>query len=63
MMYIDRNGKVQPQATEALIDDDTAIARREYLANESWQFGNAGVRDFADHAPVNYVSGVLEDRT
>jgi triacylglycerol lipase len=63
MMYIDRNGKVQPQATEALIDDDTAIARREYLANESWQFGNAGVRDFADHSPVNYVSGVLEDRT
>src|SRR5437879_2949593 len=63
MMYIDRNGKVQPQATEALIEADTAIARREYLINESWRFGNAGVRDLADHSPVNYVSGVLQDRT
>jgi triacylglycerol lipase len=63
MVYIDRNGKVQPQITEALIDGDTAIARREYLINESWRFGNAGVRDFADHSPVNYVSGALEDRT
>jgi triacylglycerol lipase len=63
MTYIDRNGKVQPQATEALIEGDTAIARREYLINEAWRFGNTGVRDLADHSPVNYVSGVLEDRT
>ncbi len=63
MIYIDRDGKLRPQANEALIDDDTAIARREYLLDESWRLGNAGVRDFADHSPINYVSGVLEDRS
>lgn len=63
MIYIDRFGKVQPLATQALIDADVATARAEYLVNQSWHFGNVGVRDFADHAPINYVSAVLSDRT
>jgi len=63
MIYIDRFGKVQPLATQALIDADVAAARGEYLLNESWLFGNIGVRDFADHAPINYVSAVLNERS
>ena len=63
MIYIDRHGKLNPRATEALIDEDTAIARREYLINDSWRPGNLRMRDFADHSAINYVSGVLEDRT
>jgi len=62
MAYIDRNGKVLPQATQAAIDEDTAAARGQYLLRESWRIGNVGVRDLADHSAVNYVSGVLQDR-
>jgi triacylglycerol lipase len=63
MIYIDRHGKLRPQATEMLIAEDIGIARLEYLAGESWRPGNLAARDFADHSPINYVSGVLEDRT
>jgi hypothetical protein len=63
MIYIDRGGKIQTQATEAFIDADVAAARRDYLVNETWKFGNVGVRDLADHAPINYISGVLQDRS
>jgi predicted lipase len=63
MIYIDRHGKLTPQSSEMLIDEDIGIARLEYFASESWRPGNLALRDFADHSPINYVSGVLEDRT
>ncbi len=63
MMYIDRHGQVRPQVAAGLIDSDMAEARRNYLINDSWRFGNTGVRDLADHSPINYVSGLLQDRT
>jgi len=63
MMYIDRHGKLRPDASDMLIAEDVGIARLEYFASESWRPGNLAVRDFADHSPINYVSGVLQDRT
>jgi triacylglycerol lipase len=63
MIYIDRNGTVMPDATESMIEDDTAVARREYLINEGWRFVNVVPRDLADHSAINYLSGVLQDRT
>jgi triacylglycerol lipase len=61
--YIDRHGQVQPEAAAELIARDMTVARRNYLIRESWRPGNIGVRDLADHSPINYVSGVLQDRT
>lgn len=61
-IYIDRWGR-QRAMSQTEMDADMAAARLDYLINESWRFGNAGVRDFADHTAVNYVSGVLQDRT
>jgi triacylglycerol lipase len=63
MIYIDRHGKLRPQASQMLIAEDVGIARLEYFAAESWRPGSLAVRDFADHSPINYVSGVLQDRT
>jgi len=63
MVYIDRHGTVRPEAAGALIDDDIAVARGEYLIRESWRPGNVGTRDLADHSCINYVSGVVGDRT
>ncbi len=63
MIYIDRHGKLRPEASDLLIDEDLAIARLEYFAGESWRPGTLAVRDFADHSAINYVSGVLQNRT
>jgi triacylglycerol lipase len=63
MIYIDRHGTVVPDASETRIDEDTAIARREYLLKQSWRPGLLGARDLADHSAINYLSGVLQDRT
>ena len=62
LAYIDRYGRVRPDASEAEIDDDAAAARSDYLVRQSWRIGNVGPRDLADHSAVNYVSGVLQDR-
>ena len=63
LIYIDRHGKLSPQPSEMRIGEDIRVARLEYFASESWRPGNLAMRDFADHSPINYVSGVLEDRT
>ena len=62
LTYIDRCGRVRPDASEAVIDDDVAAARGDYLVRHSWRAGNVGLRDLADHSAVNYVSGVLQER-
>jgi hypothetical protein len=30
----------------------------EYLLKYAWKSGNVGVRDLADHAPINYVTAI-----
>jgi hypothetical protein len=55
MRYIDRSGAVHASPDAADISADRANARREYLAKYAARPGNVLVREFADHAPINYV--------
>ena len=40
---------------------DRLIASAEHLIKCAWKSGNVGVRDLADHAPINYVAAQAED--
>lgn len=56
--YIDRNGLVTLNPWEKVIDKDRVAAECDYLLKYAWKPGNVGVRDLADHAPINYVWAV-----
>ena len=53
-VYLDRDGAVCVAPEPAAIAEDRRYARAEYPY--SWRGGKVGLRDLADHAPVNYVS-------
>jgi protein-S-isoprenylcysteine O-methyltransferase Ste14 len=53
--YIDRFGVVTADATEEFIRHDQWLAREEYFLTHFWKVGSVKARDFADHAPINYV--------
>jgi hypothetical protein len=57
-LHIDRNRKVLNNPTENAVSADRLIARVEYLLKYAWKSGNVGVRDLADHAPINYVTAI-----
>jgi len=57
--FIDRNQKIAFNPTESSMLDDRVCAEERYLAQYAWKFDNVGLRDLADHAPINYVSAVL----
>ncbi len=61
-IYIDRNGTVQGAADDAFIKSDRSKARKEYLLKYFARRGTVPVRDLADHAPINYYSGVTGTR-
>jgi hypothetical protein len=54
--YIDRNGQIREQLTDDEIDEDRFLGASEYLVEYAWWIGNVGVRELADHAPINYVT-------
>ncbi len=54
--YIDRTRKVTFDPSSEFVSGDQLRARVEYLVKYAWRIGKVGVRDLADHAPVNYVS-------
>jgi pimeloyl-ACP methyl ester carboxylesterase len=56
--YIDRNGLVTLDPSETVIGADRVAAEADYLLKYAWKSGNVGVRDLADHAPINYVWAV-----
>ena len=56
--YIDRKGRHRAGIGEAAIYADRRRAEREYLTKYAFREGTAAMRDLADHAPINYVSGV-----
>jgi hypothetical protein len=56
--YIDRAGRHQPGIDDAAIEADQRNAELEYLMTYTFRKGTAAIRDLADHAPINYVSGV-----
>lgn len=61
--YIDRFGTLQTTMLAMQKFEDAAIARVQYVAASSWRPGSVAVRDLADHAPINYVSGVIGSRS
>jgi hypothetical protein len=59
LCYIDRNGQLLESPTEDAINADRRKAAAWYLAHHSFLHGTVFLRDLADHAPINYVSGVM----
>ncbi|MDD5267772.1 MAG: lipase family protein [Methylococcales bacterium] len=59
LKYIDRNGKLLASPNEETIDADRLKATAWYLVRHAFLPGTVFSRDLADHAPINYVSGVM----
>jgi hypothetical protein len=58
--YIARDRSVTFDPGEAVIAQDRFQAFLEYpIKYHAWRGDNVGVRELADHAPVNYVSAVM----
>jgi hypothetical protein len=62
MRYIDRNGVVHLSPSAETMKQDRKQARDLYRRTYAGVPGNVPVRNFADHAPVNYVSAVSKMR-
>lgn len=58
LRYIDRNGQLQESPNEEAINADRKKARILHLARYAFLPGNVFFRGLADHAPINYLSGV-----
>ena len=57
--YIAQDRSITPGPDDKFIDKDRWAAFLEYPKKyESWRKENVGVRELADHTPVNYVSAV-----
>jgi predicted lipase len=56
--YIDRHGKERLTITDAEIQADRVAAEIEYLREFAFKTGVVPARSLADHAPINYLSGV-----
>ena len=59
LRYIDRNGQLLESPSEEAIKADRLKAAAWYLVRHSFLLGTVFTRDLADHAPINYVSGVM----
>jgi hypothetical protein len=59
--YIDRHRLITENPDEVFIGQDRLTAAAEYLFEYAWRIGNVGVRELADHAPINYVTAVAAD--
>jgi hypothetical protein len=57
LQYIDRSGVRTTNPTTDEIHVDRRQAREDYLLTYAWKIGTVALRDLADHAPINYVSG------
>ena len=57
-LYIDRNRHTIENPSDDFISADRLRAREDYLLQYAWKSGNAGFRDLADHAPINYVTAI-----
>ena len=56
--YIDRNGIIAVDPSKLSITEDRIAAEIVYTEKYAWKPGNVGVRDLADHSPINYVWAV-----
>ena len=57
-LYINRSQKIVSGPGTAYILEDRFCAEEQYLCTYAWHPENVGVRDLADHAPINYVSAL-----
>jgi hypothetical protein len=58
-LYFDRNGVPLTAASDAAVSADRSAARDAYLLHDAWVTGNNLLRDLADHAPINYLRGLI----
>jgi hypothetical protein len=58
VQYIDCDGARKTQPTAIEVFEDQVRGREQYVLRYTWQIGNIPERGLADHAPVNYVSGI-----
>jgi hypothetical protein len=56
--YIDRHGNEHRNIPDADIEADRFDAEADYLKRFAFRRGTAATRSLADHAPINYLSGV-----
>lgn len=57
--YIAADGSTHQSPSDAFIAADRDAGRLDYLEKHAWRVGTVAVRDFADHAPINYARGVF----
>lgn len=60
--YIDREGRLSSSPAEPAVDADRRAAFVEYLPT-AVLIGRVALRELADHAPINYLSGVIGNRS
>lgn len=59
LRYIDRNGEIYDAPGRDAINADRLRASSWYLVRHAFLTGSVFSRDLADHAPINYVTGVM----
>jgi hypothetical protein len=59
LAYIDCNGHWLDSPDDSTITADRVEAAGHYLVRHAFMRGTVSVRDLADHAPINYVSGAM----
>lgn len=59
MQYIDAQGAVHAAIDASAVAADRDRARLAYLRQYAGGRGNVLIRDFADHAPINYVRALI----
>jgi hypothetical protein len=62
LFYIDKDGKRLESPDQDTIDADRFAAAAHYLVHYAFLHGTVVTRDFADHAPINYVTGIMGTR-
>jgi hypothetical protein len=63
LAYIDRTGRWLDSPDENAITADRIEAVGHYLVHHAFLRGTVSMRELADHAPINYVSGAMGLRT
>jgi triacylglycerol lipase len=59
MYFVDHDGRVWPEPDRATVRADRRAGRLLFRRVYGFRLRNAWFRGLADHAPVNYISGVL----
>jgi hypothetical protein len=57
--YIDHAGLIHVDPSIDFLKEDRRLGRRAYAADYALRTGTLKLRDFADHAPINYVYPIL----